>query len=72
MVVVKTYSEEQAEYIVLVLDHGGVVRRFSADASQWAEAAPLARFRLSDGSLYQLGSTPAVAFVDRYDLGVAP
>ena len=72
VVVVKTYSEEQAEYIVLVLDHGGVVRRFSADASQWAEAAPLARFRLSEESLYQLGSTPAVAFVDRYDLGVAP
>jgi hypothetical protein len=72
VVVVKTYTEEQAEYAVLVLDHAGVVRRFSVEASQWAEAAPLARFRLSDASLYQLGSTATVAFVDRYDLGVSP
>jgi hypothetical protein len=72
VVVVKTYTEEQAEYIVLVLDRAGVVRRSSLEASQWAEAAPLARFRLSEGSLYQLGSTPAAAFVDRYDLEVSP
>jgi hypothetical protein len=72
VVVVKTYTEEQAEYVALVLDRGGVVQLSSLEASQWAEAAPLARFRLSQSSLYQLGSTPAAAFVDRYDLEVSP
>jgi hypothetical protein len=40
------------------------------EPSEWAESAPLARFRLAGSSLYQLGSTPAGAFVDRYDLEV--
>lgn len=72
VVVVKAYTEEQADYVVLVLDRAGVVRRSSIEANEWAESAPLARFRLSGGSLYQLGSTPAAAFVDRYDLEVSP
>ena len=67
-VVMKTYTAERAEYVVLLLDHAGAVQQFAVQPSEWAESAPLARFRLAGSSLYHLGSTPAGAFVDRYDL----
>jgi hypothetical protein len=67
-IVLKTYTEDRAEYVVLVLRQRGVAERFSVEPSEWAESAPLARFRLAGSSLYQLGSTPAGAFVDRFDL----
>ena len=69
-VVLKTYTDEQAEYDVLALDRSGVQERFSVEPVEWAESAPLARFRLANGALYQLGSTPRGAFVDRFDLEV--
>ena len=69
-VVLKTYTDEQAEHVVLLVDQTGVVLRFGIRTEEWAEAAPLGRFRLSGSSLYQLGSTPANAFVDRFDLEV--
>lgn len=68
LVVVKTYTDDRDEFTVLVLDRSGVAQRFSLAPSQWAEAAPLARFRFAGSSLYQLGSTETGAFVDRYDL----
>lgn len=72
VVVAKTYSESRSEDLVLVLDAAGIARRFSVEPHEWAEAAPLARFRLAGSSLYQLGSAPAGAFVDRFDLEVHP
>jgi hypothetical protein len=69
-VVVKTYTAEQAEYVVLLLDHAGTLQQFAVQPYEWAESAPLARFRVTASSLYHLGSTPAGAFVDRYDLEV--
>jgi hypothetical protein len=70
VLVVRTYTDTADEFVVLVLDQSGVVRRFSLDSADWAETAPLSRFRLKGGSLYRLGSTEAGVFVDRYDLGV--
>lgn len=70
VVVLKTYTEAQDQFLVLVLDGGGVAKQFSLDPAEWAESAPLARFRLSGSSLYQLGSSPAGFFVDRFDLEV--
>lgn len=72
VLVARVYTEAQDEFLVLVLDGDGVVRRFSLDSADWAETAPLGRFRLRGSSLYQLGSTPAGMFVDRFDLGVRP
>jgi len=68
VVVVRLYTDAADEFVALVLDAEGLVRRISLDAADWAETAPLGRFRLVGGSLYQLGSTPAGAFVDRFDL----
>jgi hypothetical protein len=70
VVVTKTYTDDRSEYVVLVLDRSGVVDRFAVESREWAESAPLARFRLAGSSLYRLGSTPAGLFVDRFDLEV--
>jgi hypothetical protein len=68
--VVRAYTDDDAEFLVLVLDRKGVARRFALGANDWAETAPVSRFRLAGSSLYQLGSTPAGLFVDRFDLEV--
>ena len=70
VLVAKTYSDDRSKDIVLVLDRTGIVQTFSVDPHEWAESAPLARFRLDGSSLYQLGSAPSGAFVDRFDLEV--
>jgi hypothetical protein len=70
VLVVRAYSDTADEFVVLILDRKGVVKSFSVDAVDWAESAPLGRFRLVNGSLFQLGSTPSDAFVDRFDLEV--
>jgi hypothetical protein len=70
LAIVHTYTDTESEFVVLVLDARGAVKQFSVPGADWAETAPLTRFRLSGNSLYKLGSTPAGMFVDRYDLGV--
>jgi hypothetical protein len=69
--VVKTYTDDRDEFLVLQLGRTGLAQRFAVAPAQWAESAPLARFRLRGSSLYQLGSSPAGAFVDRFDLEVS-
>jgi hypothetical protein len=72
VVVTKTYTDDRSEYVVLVLDRFGVANSFAVESLEWAESAPLARFRLADpSSLYRLGSTRAGLFVDRFDVEVS-
>jgi hypothetical protein len=71
VLVVKAYTETQDEFEVVVLDRRGIVQQFAVPSDQWADAAPLAYFRLAGRSLYKLGSDPGGAFVDRYDLAGA-
>ncbi|MCS7008137.1 MAG: hypothetical protein NZL88_11345, partial [Gaiellaceae bacterium] len=70
VVVARVYGDRKDEFLVLVLGPRGVERRFTVPSWDWAETAPLSRFRFQGGSLYQLGSTPRELFVDRYDLEV--
>ena len=70
VVVTKTYTDDRSEYVVLVLDRSGIVGSFAVESLEWAESAPLARFRLAGSSLYRLGSTRASLFVDRFDMEV--
>lgn len=70
VVVARAYADNDAEFIVLVLGTRGLVEKFSLNAADWAEAAPLGRFKLVGSSLYRLGSTARGAFVDRFDLEV--
>jgi hypothetical protein len=71
VIVARVYTDRRDEFVALVLDESGIVRQFSLDPAEWAETAPVSRFRLVGSSLYQLGSTPAGMFVDRFDLGVS-
>lgn len=71
LVVFSVYTEDRHEYEAVVLGaSGGVVDQFALPAADWAESMPLSRFRLAGSALYELGSTDAGVFVDRYDLGV--
>jgi hypothetical protein len=70
VLVVRAYADDADEFAVFVLGRNGIVDRFSVDSADWAETAPLARFRLVGRSLYRLGSSPTGVFVDRFDLEV--
>jgi hypothetical protein len=70
VLVVRVYTETEDEFVVLLLGDRGLEGSFTVDSADWAETAPLARFRLAGSSLYRLGSTPAGAHVDRFDLEV--
>ena len=68
VIVSRVFTDAKDEFTVLVLDRHGLVRQFSTPSDEWAEAAPLGRFRLAGNELYRLGSDASGAFVDRYDL----
>jgi uncharacterized protein YaiE (UPF0345 family) len=71
LVVFSVYTDTQHEYEAVVVDRSGaLVDQFSLPAGDWAQSMPLSRFRLVGSSLYELGSTEAGVYVDRYDLGV--
>jgi hypothetical protein len=70
VLVVRVYTDEHDEFIALVLGATGIVQSLAIESADWSEMAPLSRFRLAGSSLYQLGSTPAGIFVDRFDLEV--
>jgi hypothetical protein len=68
LVVLRLYTDGSDEFVALHLGPTGLMGRFAVPSADWAETAPLSRFRLRGGSLYQLGSTSSGVFVDRYDL----
>jgi hypothetical protein len=70
LVVVRVYTDVEDEFLALVLGPRGLVRSMSLASADWAESAPLSRFRVAGTSLYQLGSTREGLFVDRFDLEV--
>jgi hypothetical protein len=70
VVVTHPYTDDRDEFLVLVLGERGIAERFTVASDSWTETAPLARFRMAHGALYRLRTTPAGAFVDRFDLEV--
>ena len=70
LVVVRVYTNTGDEFVVLRLGPRGLLGSMALDSADWAESAPLGRFRLAGSSLYQLGSTQRGPFVDRFDLEV--
>jgi hypothetical protein len=70
VLVVRVYADGADEFVVLVLGRRGLEQRFSVASADWAEMAALGRFRLVGDGLYRLGSSPAGAFVDRFDVEV--
>ena len=70
VLVARAFSDTADEFVVLVLDQRGLVQEFSTPSDEWAEGAPLGRFRLTGNRLYRLGTDASGAFVARYDLEV--
>jgi hypothetical protein len=70
VLVARAFSDTADEFVVLVLDQRGLVQEFSTPPDEWAEGAPLGRFRLVGNSLYRLGTDASGAFVAQYDLEV--
>jgi hypothetical protein len=70
VLVVRAYTDASDEFVVLILGQKGLMQEFTVASADWAEAAPLGRFRLVDRSLFQLGSDATGAFVERFDLEV--
>lgn len=70
VIVMRAYTDDRDEFVVLVLGARGLVQRFSVASGSFTETAPLARFRLAHGQLYRLRTTQTGAFVDRFDLEV--
>jgi hypothetical protein len=71
LVVLRMWTSQRAEFVVLVLSPSGLASSFGVDAVEWAESAALGRFKLAGGRLFQLRSTPAGAEVVTFDLGGA-
>jgi len=67
--IVRLWTENQAEFQVLQLGQNGLMGSFAVTPAEWAESAPLSRFRLRGGTLYQLRSSPAGAQVVTYRMG---
>jgi hypothetical protein len=69
--IVRLWTEGQAEFRVLRLGATGLTGSFDVAPAEWAESAPLSRFRVRGGTLYQLRSSPAGAEVVAYQMGGA-
>lgn len=71
LVVLRAWTETDAEFVALVLTPQGLSTSFAIDAEEWAESAPLGRFRLHDKTLYELRSAPSGAEIVSFDIGGA-
>ena len=72
LVVVRVWTEKQAEFRVLRLTREGVAESFAVNRAEWAESASLSRFRLRGSTLYQLRSTPSGIEIATYEIGGKP
>lgn len=72
LVVVRLWTEKQAQFRVLRLTPEGLAESFAVDRAEWAETASLSRFRLHGSTLYQLRSTPSGAEIATFEIGGKP
>jgi len=70
VVVLRIYDDHADEFAVLQLDRHGLRSRTYVASAEWAEGAPLGRFRVAGTQLYRLGTSPSGVFVDRFSLEV--
>jgi hypothetical protein len=70
VLVLRSYTDDRSEFTVARLGARGLAGTFAVASADWAETAPLSRFRLAGSSVYRLGSTPESVSIDRFDLEV--
>jgi len=69
LVVLRLWTESQAEFRVLRLARAGLAGSFSVDRAEWAESASLSRFRLHGDTLYQLRSDSSGTEIAAFEIG---
>jgi hypothetical protein len=69
LVVVRLWTEKQAQFRVLRLTQDGLAATFAVDRAEWAETASLSRFRLHGSALYQLRSAPSGVEIAAFQIG---
>jgi hypothetical protein len=69
LVVLRLWTESQAEFRVLRLAPSGLADSFSVDRAEWAESAALSRFRLHGDTLYQLRSDRSGVEIAAFEIG---
>ena len=69
LVVLRLWSERQAEFRVLQLTPDGLAKSFAVDRAEWAESASLSRFRLHRNTLFQLRSAPSGVEIAAFEIG---
>ena len=69
LVVVRLWTEKQAQFRVLRLTRDGLAATFAVDRTEWAETASVSRFRLHGDTLYQLRSAPSGVEIATFEIG---
>jgi hypothetical protein len=69
LVVLRLWTETQAEFSVLRLAPDRLAESFSVARAEWAESAPLSRFRLHGDTLYQLRSDSSGVELAAFEIG---
>jgi hypothetical protein len=69
LVVVRIWTEKQAQFRVVRLTPDGIAQSFAVDRAEWAESASLSRFRLHGHTLYQMRSTPSGVEIATFEIG---
>ena len=69
LVVLRVWTETEAEFRVLRLTPDGMAASFAVDRAEWAETASLSRFRLRGSTLYQLRSAPSGVEIAAFEIG---
>ena len=69
LVVLRLWTETQAEFSVLRLEPDRLADSFSVARAEWAESAPLSRFRLHGNTLYQLRSDSSGVEIAAFEIG---
>lgn len=68
LVVVRVWTERDAEFVVLHLTSSGLGASFTVETREWAEMSALSRFRMALGGLYQMRSDPGGIEVVRFEI----
>ena len=69
LVVVRLWTEKQAQFRVLRLTRDGLAATFAVDRAEWAETASVSRCRLHGDTLYQLRSAPSGVEIAAFEIG---
>ncbi len=69
LVVIRTWTDNDAVFEVIVLNADGSTEHFAVDASRWADSSVLGRFEVGPNGLYQLRNDELGFWIARFEIG---